>query len=146
MTHLRFRSRALVSAAFAAVLALPLIGCPKTTPGVVSGGPEQGIVIDVQAGGKPNPNPFHPTLSKKSKPFQDHIRWHNLSGTPITVHFTVGWPFMGSQQDIDIPVDGYSAWFTVDQNASNTGYPYHITGVPTDGGGGPGDPDVSAEP
>jgi len=153
MIHARIVSRAVGIAAVAAIFALTLYGCHPTVkepPPANPTGPDRGLVIEIQpAGTKPNPDPFTGHLFKGADPAtkgQDHVRWHNVSGVSVTLHFTSGWPFMETQQDIVIPVGDYSAWFSLDLTKPNTTYGYHIDPVPTDPGHGPGDPGITGEP
>jgi len=153
MFHARTISRALGYSAVAVTFALTLYGCPTTPPQNnvnPSTGGEKGLVIEINpAGTNPNPNPFKAHLFKGSDPAtkgQDHVRWHNAAGVQVTLHFTAGFPFMGSTQDIVIQPGEYSAWYTLDLSKPNTGYSYHIDPIPTDPGGGPGDPTISDDP
>ncbi len=148
MIPIRAASRNAISAFMVAVLVFASGSCAKKVEDhpAVAVEKEKGYTVEIKSSGLPNPDPFVCALSKGMKKDVDHVRWHNQSGKEVTLTFTASWPFLEKLEPIVIPDGAYSAYYTLDLSALNTGYPYHIKDVPTDAGHGPDDPSVSAEP
>lgn len=138
---------------FAVVLAVACLGaivaCQKQAPPtpVADRGPEKGQTVILEPMGTPKPNPkVHEChLSHDNKPDEDHVRWRNDTGGPVTIHFKAGWPFLETQEDIKIAAGALSAYFSLDP-AKNGSFEYEVNPPIEDQSGGPGDPSVSADP
>jgi hypothetical protein len=91
------------------------------------------------------------TLSKGDKKDEDHVRWFNQTqaSVPVTITFTVKWPFLEPEQPIVVEAGQFSPYFTVnakkvggvDQGAANGPYPYSTS--PKLNTGAPDGPTIS---
>lgn len=140
-----------VSWGLAALLALLLAGCggKKTstggsgTPIVTPPSGELGVVVEEVD--KQGHKPEHCPLSKSSG--ADHVRWHNPTSTLRTLTFTGEWPFMESREDIKVPPNGWTPWYTLDASITSTvSFPYSCSPPLTDPGGGPDQPSIESGP
>ena len=127
------------------LFALAVPGCQHKTPKGLTPPPrELGIVVEQVD--KKGHDPEHCRLSWGTGG-ADHVRWHNPTSVARTLHFVTDWPFMEPREDIVVPPNGWTPWYTLDVSIKTIpSFPYTCDPKLTDPGGGPDQPSIESGP
>jgi len=93
-----------------------------------------------------DPGAMSCTLSKGQRPGEDHVRWVNQTAGPVTITFTVAWPFLepDNARTITVAAGATSEYFTLDPSKANGAYDYQTTPTLAASGPGHGEPTIGA--